>query len=418
MVIKFRYNAIFSYVAILYILGNYLFSYYGSYNIALIYQMFVLILTIYILGIKGYIKKIPNSILFWIFVNSIYILVNGLLNHNMDRLRFGIRVYVIFELFVIIGIYAYKYINIDFLFKIFIIYGVIDSVIGMYEFFTQRAVFSKTNESVAHLLNGSMIVRTQGLNGSYFSMAMMITFCALITFYMFIKKGYLIYLICEIIEIMGLFTTQSRGPMVAFFISFMILYFLLTNNEKKNILQERRIRILFGVIGICILVSIISSNFNFNNMTVNTIFIRIRQIFDWKSDTANVTRLNIISNAFSIFKSHLWFGMGIGSTGSEKSAIMVTESGILGQLVDLGIVGTVFNIMISVQVLIRTYYIRKSEYKPLYLLLLTIVIAVMVENIILQIYGNIETMIIYYTVLGFMLAIDREIKFNKSNNYI
>ena len=182
-----------------------------------------------------------------------------------------------------------------------------------------------------------------------------------------------------LIDLLGLYSSFSRGPWVSFFVAF-ILYNLFVKESKK---REH-------VILLVLLISVITL-FQFES----SLLFRITSILDFDDNKSNALRLLYWWNAIDVFLAdnvNTIFGIGLGKTGGHSIAMMVTESGILKRLVEGGIILFFTYYIMIIYILFKVFKIIKSisnEYvKTNMMCVLCMMLLILTDDITLQITEN------------------------------
>ncbi|MPM31962.1 hypothetical protein SDC9_78519 [bioreactor metagenome] len=163
----------------------------------------------------------------------------------------------------------------------------------------------------------------------------------------------------------------------------------MSKNKKKSITIIISL-IIFGAIGLLFILNIDVSKLN--NKLFSFIIHRIQSIFNWTSDQGNVERIQSWEFAISLIKTNPLFGVGIAATGAKgvgSFAIGVTESGFLKRFAEMGLVGLVLSYSIYGFVIregFKKIFSNKvsRDNKLLLLILISVIIAILVEEFIYQ----------------------------------
>lgn len=402
MLIRIKKQEIIFYFVMIYILLKYPLGLLFSNVIHRAVQIFIYLSFFYTIIIKRIYKKLSSTVVLFFISNYLYVIVQGLLYGNTQRFQIGIKTYVLYSLVFFVSMYLYRYIDIEKFISLFIGYGVLNSIVSILEFYTKKSVI--TGESLKHYINGGVLVRTLGLNGNYFICAVILGLCSLFAFYRLQKKINFFNISTFFILIFGVLSTQSRGPLVGTVVALVYLY--LVKGENNSYISKKIVRFIGIVIIISVfIIWVLNTDLDISNTTINTFLIRIRQIFDWRGETANVERIQRWNKALVWMSEKPLFGHGIGSTGSDVASMGVTESGILQRIVDLGIVGTFFNIGMIISVMCK--YKKDSKIKninPYCKIFSAAILLIIVEDFILQIFASMDIMLLFWIFMGFLVA--------------
>lgn len=312
--------------------------------------------------------------------------------------------YIIYMLILFLGAYLVNEIDINYVYENIKIIGIILVL-----------------TSFAQLVTGNnlLFMRANGISRSIMANGMLIGISILILQYLYYlkRRTYLIALI--ILSFAAMFTTGSRGPMVAIIVAFVIqyLYHLSSGDRVKNFL-----------ILICVIVTaliFIHWFFNANIRTGNTLIdgwiVRFQKVLDWQHDAGNVGRLDKWNRWINVFHKNFWFGIGPSKTGSWGTASLgVTESGFIRHLVELGMVGTIlYYFPIAFGIIYSLLHIRymTKEQVSLVVLHLGIIVAVIIEDFVLQITEEITVAFFLWYALGVVYSIAQEAKELYYNTY-
>lgn len=337
-------------------------------------------------------KKYNISILLFIVINWGCILILGL-THNYTYATFekGITQYILFPLVFIAVCEQASRVNYTHLFKYLAILNIPNLIGSFYEHISGNYIL--TTSHVQYLQDGA--IRTAAFVGDMISLPLILGYCVLTLLYLGISTKNPIYYISSIAYAIGTFLSQSRGPFMAMLIGTIVMLILLSNKRstksifgKKSIITTSLIvLLLWGAYYIIVQTTILDNTFLFDFAE------RIRTIFIWDNsngDASNATRVEIWLNMFDLFLANPWYGIGIGTTGSDRLVtIGATESALIKRLVELGIVGMTINlVMYFVMLKTALFNIRKTyniKDKEIKIVLFSIVVVVLIEGIVLQI---------------------------------
>lgn len=329
----------------------------------------------------------------------IYVIINGLGNENFTRLVYGGYQYILYY-FIFFTVYIFlENDRIDAFLKFILTFNFFNSLILIYEFISKKNILNTTDfGQMAY--EGTVVIRAKAFFGSFLNGSIVLCIVTLIAIYYLMqainyksKGNIILYSVYILIYLGGIFATGSRGPLVALGsgILFIILFYsLFMAKNKKKALAIIISLIIIGVIALLIILGIDASKID--NKLFSFIIHRIQSIFNWSSDQGNVERIQSWEFAFSLIKSNPIFGVGIAATGAKgvgSFAIGVTESGFLKRFAEMGIVGLVLSYSIYGFVIkegikkILSNEVSKNN-KLLILILLSVIVAVLVEEFIYQ----------------------------------
>ncbi len=360
-------------------------------------------------------------ILFLLFIYYIFIFINGIFFKNNARLSVGINEYIFYSLpFLICLFVLYKDINEKYIEKILLIFLVINfitSLLAFYEYITGSYIMPNNTMT-------SYTVRACVFNGSYLGLGAFIGQLAMINFYFIFSKNYnsfrykLLFFCSFIIDIIGIISTNSRGPLVATVfgsIIFITLYYIFIVLRSNKINKK-----FFGVVIIFLLILVMLfvinyiSNYNgeIDNYYVNSTIYRLRSIFDWSNDVSNVQRKSFWTYFLNVFRKNYLYGTGIGSTGSRvgTTSIGPTESGVLKRFVELGVFGgMLFYLIIGTIFTCAFKFLIKSKNNIRIMLILITLLAsvfvVFIDDITYQVCEIQQTMFFNWFIYGIIILI-------------
>lgn len=294
--------------------------------------------------------------------------------------------------------YASNYIDFEWIFNAYILLGVIDSLEAIWEFSTGHILYRST------YTGEQLIRRAFGLVGSPLTLAMLLCCTTLIAFYFMLIKSKK-YAIPFGINVIGVLSTQSRGPIIAMCLGMIVIYYMTGAIKDKNRARSFLKRV-------CIIILIIFAGFyllrilSVYSAFLANIYNRMQTIVEWGSSNAtNYERSNRWSYAFELFKSYPLLGYGVSSTGSHASTGIVTESGVLKILAETGIVGSISYFGMLYFGTIKQFR-RCSKNRAFFLpMVMGIVFAIFFENIILQI---LESATIFFILSICMVYLTKE----------
>lgn len=175
------------------------------------------------------------------------------------------------------------------------------------------------------------------------------------------------------------------------------------NHSRKKLTSKRMliyIIIFFSVLTMVYIVFFSGIITGIKNIDV--VINRMRMLFDWKGDSANLNRIRIWRWAIEYWKEAPLIGHGACCTDLNYSGyISVTESGVLKRLVELGVIGTILQYLTIIAPIANGINkIRLHKSNPQVLVAIGTLIAYFTEDCILQRYTSPE----YTTILWFSIA--------------
>ena len=368
---------------------------------AISYIAFIGIICTFIVGYiitykKQSVKICKNS--FWIcyVLYLAYILLNMLA--EADASSYAIFEYVFYMMFLFAMCYVMDNIAFETVLSVYEIIGVIIAIEAIWEFFSGSILFRLNSEI-------QVIRRAYGLIGSPLTLGMTLACIALISMYRGMisdKKHYLIGLL----SIIGLFCTQSRGPLVGFTVGFAIMVFI--HNYSMN--RNARLPFLEGglkaVAALCALYILIKWLSSYNGIA-NTIYQRIQTILVWNStESANYQRMSKWQEAFDLFKMNPIFGIGVSSTGSRATTGIVLESGVLKKLVETGIMGFALYYYMMIGESLKNIRRAAKHHTKYCALAAGVMSSIFVENFIMQIVESAGVFMIFMWFFTYLIVVN------------
>lgn len=352
-------------------------------------------------------KRIGYKELSLLIIFYSYIILNSWLLGGRELLSFALMAYVFYTFPIILMPLIIEKINWKKIFELTAIFGVIDASISIIEFVTRKQMFPMSGvEGEVGIVTkaGVYIVRTYGLQGSYFLLAEVLCFCGLAAFYLFRFEKQKDKMVAWIIISVGILTTGTRGYYVSYAFGLCVMYLC----EYKFDKTRKRINFIkiFIAFIICLvaLYIILGTNITFGIDNIDLVLSRIRMIFDWTSESATLQRQNIWRWAIEFWQQKFWFGHGACSTDIRYSGyISVTESGILKRLVELGTVGTILQygtILLPLRKGITKCIHQRID--SIALVFLGTISAYLMEDLILERYTAPEYTILLWTAIAYL----------------
>lgn len=341
---------------------------------------------------KDYFAVIVSVLLF-----DLYAVFSAIRADATELLILTLVRYILYSCPIFFFPYVYKRINWENVLKFISLFGIIDTGISVYEYITHTVVFNITGRLQVVQLNGA--IRTFGLNGNYFILAEILSLCGLVSLYLFFNSKEKKYFCSFIWITIGVFTTGTRGYYVSYLIGIFVLI-MLGQKEKKT---KRILKICVLFITVVILTFIIfGTNLNTGLEQIDIVLDRFRTIVDWSNEQANSMRMLAWRNSVKIWKDHLFFGNGACATEFDYSKrLIVTESGFLKRLVELGLVGTVLqyiSLFVPMVYGAKKYFTASSKNRG-WSLAFAVIACSMAEDMILQMYTGIEfTIVLWFCV--------------------
>ena len=364
--------------------------------------LFIGIILIYIIyyfvnypQMKIKITKTP----FWLCYSLMFIFVFMSLAILPLSNVYALYEYVFYFLMIFASFYIVQFLNINWLINVYLFFCTLLSIEAMWEFYTGNIIYRVgfTFEQARR--------RSYGLVGSPLTLGMVLACSSIMSLYMITTKSKK-YIFVMILNLLGMFCSQSRGPIVSFIIGIITAYVCKTYSEGKNIINQTIkivIGILFLIIFLYLLITFLGTHFIF----FEDLFIRLSTIFVWnEAEMSNFARMQHWMTAIDIFKQNPIIGQGVSSTGNHGTTGFIPESGILKTFVETGILGSilyfgtiyggVFSLLSRKNHSIRFYYF------------FAIFVAINMENIVLQIFESVSVFFILSLSIAIMSYDERE----------
>ena len=356
-----------------------------------------------------------NTLLLYMLSMAYYVL-NAVSLTDKRLISNGLYSYLYYQLLVVAWLYALKKINVRKLFSLFEAFGVVSSVLGVHEVQTGKLLLGGT--AYGKSFSNYYIVRAVVFSGSFLTLGMFLAICVIISFFQYESTKKMIHIFSMIMCLIGLIVTSSRGPLVATIVCLILIYLLFDTPNFKT--RARKVITLFLTIAVLLIVFLLLANTVMkNNYYVSYLRNRFQSIFDWTNESGNVGRVNRWALFRKMFSKNWLFGIGIGGSGTRAAQLtgaLNTESGVLKRLLELGIFGSVIYYLFIFDILksgFRYYLIcTKTRKNSAILAGLAIIIAILIEETIMQITETIMVssvfwMFIAYIILASQAKIDK-----------
>lgn len=363
-----------------------------------------------ILFMNKSLKVLGAKYLIIFFFYYIFILINGIFFNNTARLVRGVYEYIFYSLIFFATIYYISEVKINNLLKYISYIGTIISILSVYEYKAKLLILGVEGKNIGYFTGGEIIVRSRVFSDSFLTHAMLLSILAIINLYLFLIEKRYYYILAMISNIFGELSTSSRGPLVALVVGMFVLYSIYNYffiDKKKTMYIKIIISCILSIVIVISIVIIFNTNFSTDNKTLNYFLQRIRLIFDWENEGANVQRKMVWNYYITMFKDNIFSGIGIAATGSKDVGIVSmrpTESGVLKRFVELGIIGAIIHYCIVMSIIFKGMLnigkVSKSN-RYIAILAISVIIAILVEDFVLQITESI--MISFF--MWFFLAI-------------
>lgn len=397
---------LFYFIVIYTLMSPFLFGYISPYC-KYVFLLIVMIGMLFTLASKRCVNTIGFSELLLITISFIYVLLNAFGFGGFELVYMSLTAYIIYVFPILLLPFVQNKIDWNGLIKFLVFYGVIDSIISITEYITRVRLFplAGLEGSIDQVTSaGTSIVRTYGLQGSFFIIGDVLCLCGFSSWYLFREKKNPLYLVCWIVISLGIFSTGSRGYYVSYFVGMIAM--MLAEGKVNHTNQKFSIKTIVQIIGIIILIvlgwyMVFDSTITFGIPAIDTVLVRIRMIGDWSGDSANLNRIRIWTWAYNYWMDSFFLGHGACCTQLGYSGyISVTESGLLKRLVELGFVGTILVYLPLLFPLVRGLKsIKKYKVDPKVVIFIGVIAAYFVEDCVLQRYTSpAYTIILWFSV--------------------
>lgn len=216
----------------------------------------------------------------------------------------------------------------------------------------------------------------------------------IIGLYFFIYNKKKIYIVGNIIIILGLLFAGSRSALLALFIGILLL---LGWSNKYKIMHIKLKNLMMIIIVLIILSIIIFSSSQFNRIDIMFEALKSRDL-----ETATGYRATIWRNALVMFKDNLVFGVGSGNFQQEVVSYMGESRGIhsmyLSLLVENGLVGFLLFIIFLIRTWNRSKFIIETRDKVLFKTLMPTLLITQITE--MQLYNVFQFIFIFWFILS------------------
>lgn len=300
---------------------NSLDKFYGMRNTLII----ILVIIVFIYGIKNFNHIYFNKNTIFIFLFFIYLSINWL--YLTRELDYGYTKFLgslaCFILFLFINIVRYDESKIK---RFFILYLILELILIVF-LFTYNGISSFTLNSRLQLgeINTIWLSRLFGE--------------VLIIGLILMNKRLLIKYILMLIFILLMITTGSKGPLISFFISIIVVKLFSVNIKKVNynIIIKKYFNIMFFLIALILFIKYVF----FEMFDLNFLLSRFSLVSS-EANYGEYSRINLAQSAINYFVLNPLFGNGLGSFAVMHSGYDIREyphNIILELLSELGIIG-------------------------------------------------------------------------------
>jgi O-antigen ligase len=344
--------------------------------------------------------KIKTSLIVGYMLFCSYIVARGIMGGNTSWLVRGMYEYLFYSSFFWAVLFYVGTIDLRNIFLAFSFVGVLIAVLSFWEYAHGSYILGGTYESDYISWEGdtSIAFRTKVFTRSYLSHGIILGVATLVSFYLYKHEQKLRFLLAALLSYFGIFTTQSRGPLVATTVALGLCWLALHPRKRKKIL-------LFSICCSPFFILFLFSSIQTGIPLLDFYLHRIQSIFNWTGDAGNLGRIVLWLNALQMWSESIWTGIGVSATGSwGEASLTVTESGVLKRLVETGIIGFVsyygFLTLLVYNILVKLKNLTKEKYLET-ILCLGVAVCVLIDDITLQVTE--EVMVAFF--LWFALAV-------------
>ena len=221
-------------------------------------------------------------------------------------------------------------------------------------------------------------VRSILFSNSFLTYGMLMAIYSVVAFYYVLNTKKLIELVSLFCCVSGLWSSGSRGPLVAFIVSCIFMYIVSGNDPQKKI--KKVIRLLLLLMFIIVIIALLYDKFQ----PLNSIVSKIKTIFVWDEyGSSNARRVSMWIRSLDMIYNNIIFGVGPAATGGNTG--FVTESGLLKRFVETGVIIAGVYYLFIFMIIKNGIKSSKRESNEFYSLGMGIFISIMIEDIVLQI---------------------------------
>lgn len=367
---------------------------FGQYPFYIYLGVMSLLIIVYFLSYKKQKQHIEkNGFYFGYFLFLVFILINIMAIPHATK--YALYEYVFYLLMLFAVCYILNIASFEEILNFYEIMGVILSVEAIWEFVTGKMPYRSSVEI-------QIMRRSCGLVGTPLTLGMIFACIGLMSFYLGVEKNRKIHFVVFGLSIIGLLTTQSRGPIVGFTIGFLLMLVLNEYRKTGNFFNTVFVNIL-RILAIVVILVFIVVVLNGRNEFISTVYNRIQSILEWGGeDRSNELRVQRWNIGFDYFKRNPIFGYGVSSTGNHSGSGINVESGVIKKLAETGIVGFLMYYLTfgyTSIVCLRKCIKKKTKYYPV---AFALIVAIFVENLVLQIIESASVFMIFIISFSYL----------------
>ena len=364
--------------------------------------------------INLFFKKSTRVIVILFGAYALISLINGVCLSNWEQFRVGVIQYITYPL----PFFALSYLmgeKKDFSKLLYgiVIWGAVTSLLAMYEYFSLQSILPGFEEIYYKYQNGTVVYRATVYIGSPLFLGVLLGAALIVASFLFYRKRKWWILATTPLIFAGILCTGSRGPLLCSVGGIVVMFGTIAIQNGIS----KRLRKIMGIVGVtaavCVVILFAVPNLSTGNEQIDFFIYRFTSAFDFKTEWGNLERLKRWTYYLGLFMEQPMFGYGLASTSAMvKSNQMVTshgittESGILGRLVESGIVGTLaYYLFLSACIWKGFKGICKRENRrtETRYMVIGIIALLLVEDIILQVSLDIFCNFLMWFVLAYAL---------------
>ena len=312
----------------------------------------------------------------------------------------------------------------------YMIWGGYTSLLALLEYFLKTPILPDAATRIYVFYDGSTAYRAVVFIGSPIILGLLLGGVLVCAIYYYSFKKRRIALIIILLSIIGILCTGSRAPLVSSVFGILMMFFLQERNSGVSTKVVLCFLLVFVIFLVVILVFSFSPNLKTGISFLDNIISRFGSTFD-RTEWGNKERLIRWAFYLNQFTKKPVTGYGVASTSAEvlsnknvTSHGITTESGVIGRLVETGLIGTIFFYAFLISLLIvslgklRKYAIYQIS--NVYYLVLGIVVLFIIDDFALQvsldIFGNF--MLWFFIAYGYNYLCFLDCRFKKRNSRI
>ena len=387
------------YYMIIYILNKNLWDHFlGSLSKGLYYGV------LFVCAIGGVykliVRKESRRVVIFFLIYVAVVAINGLLIANDEQRPVGFMEYLVYPLsfFAILFCMERKK---DYrqIMTLYVYWAAITSILVMIEYIRKAPLISSMENYEYHYYNGKSIItayRPIAFIGSPMILAIFLGIGVLVCVYLSEFENQKKTRVLILIILIGILATGSRAPLLSTVIGIAAMYYYKEKVGRGN--RKFLIGCLIAIFGLLFLFvfTFVFPNFKTGISFIDTVYSRFATTLDFKQEWGNVERLARWSYYLDRFVKNPVVGYGIASTSAAVASNtfatihgVTTESGIIGRLVETGVVGCIpyycmFFSAISLSYRKLKAY-AKNRVNSTFFLLIGTVILFLVEDAVLQV---------------------------------